>query len=504
MGKHVKKKNAPTLRPEREKRDPYEDWIDAAVREGMIEDPFAEEDLLPEEASAAPAQDPAVSEEEPAAPAQDTAVSEEDPIPVQADPNDAPTEFLPPEKSILKEPAPRKKSGGKKPAPGKGRPKGKKRKRKKKNAFRKGLRTYVIIMLALILAILAALWVFLTRYQARRDAEAAEEARIEAEQAEEKAHQAAVRRAPQDAFDAWRATLTADTLTDLWFAENPGDVLESREQIRSFMEQHLSAAANYRATEYTSAAPVYVVRDGDTTLVKVTLSGADTSWSVSGVDLMLEGRESASVRAFTGGKVFCNGVELGSEYAGEVESKFDFEALADQLVNPVGWITYSVDGLLMKPELTAEPPAGANVTQTEDGDFVLCLDDAAARPYIERSINFLRAYQFYYMSGYNNTWGNLYAALAYLIPGTSAYQTLFDTKIGVEWNTAYGDIDTSNTTADSVVIWADNCYTVDVTYAPTGLLNGQRVNYDGAGTMRVYYLKGGDGNFYISHFQPLY
>ncbi len=496
MGKHTKKKPTPSLPPLRgeRKRDPYEDLLRAAAREGMIDDPFGEvtepeesvpESVVPASARSAPELPAEKAPETPAEAKAREPVSEKK---KEAEPGRRPRR---PEGS-------RPRNAGRRGAPSR------KKKRRRKNRFRRGLRIYVIIMLVLIAAILAALWVFLDRYQQRRDAEAAEEARILAEQAEQRAHEAAVRRAPQDAFDLWRQSVTADTLTDLWFENNPGDVLESREMIRSYMDEHLSAAEPFRATEYTAAAPVYVLRDGDVSLIKARVSGSDVNWSVTETEFLPVGKESASVRAFTGSRVFCNGVELGSEYAGELETKFDFEPLANQLVNPVGWTTYTVSDLLLPPELTAESPAEGSVTETAEGDFLLCLSDTSGKPYSDRAIAFMRAYQYYYMSGLNNTWGNLYAALAYLVPGTTAYQTLYDTKIGVEWNTAYGDIDTSNTTAGPVVLWADNCYSVDVTYAPTGLLNGQRVNYDGAGTMRVYFLRGNDGTFYISHFQPIY
>jgi len=496
MGKHVKKRNdaaPPKSAVQKARRDPYDDWLDAAAREGEYEDLFAVDE--PEEPAGedSPAEIEVPAEPEPPLETEET-VDPALPAEPAEEPKPAPRprRAAPPQKNAAPE---RKKKAAS--------PNGRNPKKKKKGRFRRNLRIYVIVMLALIVAILAALWVFLSRWQAKKDAEAAEEARIKAELAEQRAHEAAVRRAPQDAFDAWLAGTDADTWTDLWF-EDHSDALESREMIRGYMEEHFSAAEPFRAADYTPEAPVYVLRDGDLSLAKVSLFGSDVTWSVADAQLLLEGKEGASVRAFTGGAVFCNGVELGPEYAGEVETTFDFEPLADKLVNPVGWQTYSVSGLLMPPTLTAEPPEGSSVTQTESGDFLLCLDENAGKTFVDRSVGFMRAYQYYYMSGLLNTWGNLYAALAYLVPGTPAYQTLFDTKIGVEWNTAYGDIDTSNTTAGSVVIWADNCYSVDVTYAPTGLLNGQRVNYDGAGTMRIYFLRGNDGGFYISHFQPIY
>ena len=203
------------------------------------------------------------------------------------------------------------------------------------------------------------------------------------------------------------------------------------------------------------------------------------------MELELEGTKSASVEVAVGSKVFCNGIELGSEYAGETQNNFSYEPLKDKLVNPVSWTTYKVDGLLIDPELTAESPEGCSVTKTAEGDFMLCLDGAEAEKYTTRAVNFVKAYLTYYMNGYNGTWGNLYAALAYLTPGTQAYTDLQDTYNGVVWNTAYGNIDVSDTTASGVVIWADNCYSVDVTYDANCTHNGQAIDYADA-TMRIF------------------
>ena len=245
----------------------------------------------------------------------------------------------------------------------------------------------------------------------------------------------------------------------------------------------------------------YVLKDGDEALAKITLSGSDVNWAVSDVELELEGTKSASVEVAVGSKVFCNGIELGSEYAGETQNNFSYEPLKDKLINPVSWTTYKVDGLLIEPELTAEPPAGCSVTKTAEGDFMLCLDGADAEKYTTRAVSFVKAYLTYYMNGYNGTWGNLYAALAYLTPCTQAYTDLQDTYNGVVWNTAYGNIDVSNTTASGVVIWADNCYSVDVTYDANCTHNGQAIDYADA-TMRIYFLQT-DAGFVISNYETL-
>lgn len=375
-------------------------------------------------------------------------------------------------------------------------------KKKRKNSFRKGLLTYVLVVAVIFLAALIVLWVALARFQKNKDAENAAEAERNAIVLQEKQHAEAVRQAPQRAFEAWLASYTADDWTNLWYEKRPENI-DGRDRVRAYMEERFggSSVQAFRSLDYTDEAPAYVLRDGDETLARITLSGSDVNWTVSNVELELEGTKSASVEVAVGSKVFCNGIELGSEYAGETQNNFSYEPLKDKLINPVSWTTYKVDGLLIDPELTAEPPEGCSVTKTAEGDFMLCLDGADAEKYTTRAVSFVKAYLNYYMNGYNGTWGNLYAALAYLTPGTQAYTDLQDTYNGVVWNTAYGNIDVSDTTASGVVIWADNCYSVDVTYDANCTHNGQAIDYADA-TMRIYFLQT-DAGFVISNYETL-
>ena len=374
--------------------------------------------------------------------------------------------------------------------------------RKKSGGFRKGFLTYVIVLACIFLAALVVLWIAMARFQKNTDAEKAAEAEQNAIVLQEKQHAEAVRQAPQKAFEAWLASFTADNWTDLWYEKRPENI-DGRDRVRAYMEERFGSEAvqAYRSLDYTDTAPAYVLKDGEETLAKIMLTGSDVNWTVSNVDLKLEGTKSASVEVAVGSKVFCNGIELGSEYAGETQNNFSYEPLKDKLINPVSWTTYTVDGLLIEPELTAEPPEGCSVTKTAEGDFLLCLDGADAEKYTTRAVSFVKAYLSYYMNGYNGTWGNLYAALAYLTPGTQAYTDLQDTYNGVVWNTAYGNIDVSNTTASGVVIWADNCYSVDVTYDANCTHNGQAIDYADA-TMRIYFLQT-DAGFVISNYETL-
>lgn len=374
--------------------------------------------------------------------------------------------------------------------------------RKKKNAFRRGLLVYFLFLVICVAGVLAVEWVALVRSQARFDAEAAEKARIEAEKEAREAQERAVYEAPQRCFENWLSGCTGEYWARQW-TSTPAGALDGYDNVLGEMGRIFDPAAvkAYKSLDYTDETPVYVLKNGDRTLARITLTGSGTDWAVDRVELQFQGEQSVSVRVSTGSKVYCNGVELGAEFITDSSSYFTYEPLRDQLINPVSWNTYTVEGLLLEPDVTVEPMPGSSVTETAEGDYLLCLDSGEGLGYRDKALAFVKSYLYYFMSGYNNTWGNLYAALAYLTPGTQAYQTLYDTYNGVIWNTAYGNIDTSDTTAGEVVIWADNCYSVDVTYNAKCSLNGEVIDYDSA-TMRIYFLET-DGAFSISNFEIL-
>ena len=405
------------------------------------------------------------------------------------------------EQEPVKRPAPKKRPAGsavkKRPAGGKNRRRNPRR--KKKDHFKTGLIVYLILLGLLVVGLLITLWVVLDRSQQRIDAENEELAQQRAEQAARQAHERAVYRAPQLAFESWLAGADAEYWTQLWYRDRAED-LDGRDRVKEYLSGLFTTAEAFKSLDYTAEKPVYVLKNGDERLATVTLSGSDVNWSVSDVQMLVEGKEKASVRVASGSRVYCNGVALGEDYVVDSSSYFTYDPLREQLVNPVTWNTYEVSGLLLKPELKADPPEGGIVTETAQGDFLLCLDAEAAKPFQTRAVNFVKAYLMYYLNGNNGTWGNLYAALAYLTPGYQAYKDLQDTYNGVVWNSPYSNIDISDTKAGDVVIWADNCCSVDVSYDAKGIQNGQNGGY--AASMRIYFLKVGNG-YIISNFETL-
>lgn len=373
--------------------------------------------------------------------------------------------------------------------------------KKKKKTFGAKLGRYLLILLIVFAVIWAGLWVALGRYQHKQDTIAEAEALQQAKLEEEAAHLKAVKRAPQIAFEEWFAAQTADSWAELWYADHP-DGTDGKERVGAYLAELFSAddVELCKGLDSTEEAPVFVIKNSEQELARVAMTGSDVNWTVGKAALCLKGDKSASIRVSLGTKVFCNGRELTEEYAGEGESTFTYEPLKDKLENPVAWVTYKVDGMLLEPELTFEAPEGRTITKTADGDYFLCMDSTDAEGYKTKAVEFVKSYLYYYLSGLNNTYGNLYNALSHLYPGSQAYTDLQDTYNGVVWNSAHSEIDTSNATAGGVVIWADNCYSVDVTYDATGTVSGQLDEY--AATMRVYFTRT-DNGFAITHFETL-
>lgn len=365
---------------------------------------------------------------------------------------------------------------------------------KKSKWFRYFLLFYLAVLVVGSGFLQITLWRYLARSQAEMD-------RQEAVEAAQQAYEDSLHQAPQLAFETWLDGLSADYWTDIWCAK-VSNALEDREWVRAYMEKLFApdAVTAYKAAGFTQEAPVYVIKNGEQPLARVSLSGDTLSWAVTDVELLLEANHSASVTVAKGCRVTCNGKTLGEEYCQPAESLMTYEPLQGLLTKPVVWVTYSVEDLLSEPELTVTPPDGLGVTQDDDGNYLL-LAGGNTSEYTERSVKYVRAFLNYYMNGYNGTWSNYNYVLSFLRSDTQAYKDIRDTYNSVSWATSYSDIDTSKTSAGDVIVWADNCFSVDVTYDADCTLLGEPVDYADA-TMRVYYLLV-DGNFIISHFETL-
>ena len=370
-----------------------------------------------------------------------------------------------------------------------------KKKKRRKKLWRAALALYALALLIGSGYGIYRFWHYVDEQQTETDrTEAASNARA--------AHEKALFQAPQLAFEDWQNALTADYWTDLWYEQSPND-LDRRDAVREYMSQRFAPEeiGAYKAPEFTRETPVYVLQNGGgETLARITLAGEELDWTVADVELLFAGEHSAAVTVPDGCEVLCNGQSLGGEYRREADSLMGYHELDEVLENPVAWVRYEVDGLLLEPELTAKAPEGFDLVQTgEDGYLLLDKSDTAA--YAERAVEFVKKDVFYFMSGGTGTGGNMGGALAFLRRGTQAYADIQNTYESIRWTTHHFDIDLSKTYAGDVLRWADNCFSIDVSYDADCTLRGQAQDYADA-TMRLYFLREGDG-YYLSNFQNL-
>lgn len=338
------------------------------------------------------------------------------------------------------------------------------------------------------------LWNFLKTDQAEIDREkAAESAR--------RVHEKALFQSPQLAFEDWRSGVTTDFWTDLWYDQSPND-LDIRGQVYAYMAERFApdAVRAYKAEGFTQEEPVYVLKNGDEPLARVALSGSELEWEVSRVELLFEGTCSASVTVPGKCRVSCNGQTLDEEYREKTDSLMSYKLLDGQLEKPVTWYSYTVEGLLLEPDLSVSPPEGYSLLPSGDEGFLLRAEgDNSA--YTEQAVQFVKTDLEYYMNGARGAWGNMDRVLRMLRKGTQAYEETRKTHESIRWSTHYSDIDTSRTDAGDVIFWAENCFSVDVAYDARCKLRGEPVDY-AAATMRLYFLRDGD-EYFISDFEIL-
>lgn len=356
-----------------------------------------------------------------------------------------------------------------------------------KKKFRRGLTVYLLILSLLLGGALYVLWGFLGRYQANQD-------KLEQEQlalAEQKQHEKDVYRAPQLCFESFFSGTDADYWTDEWFTSHP-DSTDVREKVHEEFERLFFGedTACFKALSYTDQKPVYVIKNSEMELATVSLSGSELDWTVSNVNIELEAKESASIEVPTGCTVYCNGVALDPALAADAHSYFEMEELKDSLKNPVEWVTYKVDGLLFPPELTAEAPADKTLFTDEEGNMRYILAADAAGQYQQQGEKMIKQLLYYYMQGGSNTYGNMQAVLPMLVPGSQAYKLVQDSANGVSWDASYPNA-TYEATAGDVVIWADNCMSMDVKYHAEGTTGGYTNVADG--TYVLFFVDSGNG-----------
>ena len=359
--------------------------------------------------------------------------------------------------------------------------------KKSASSFARGLYTYVSIFFFVVGVALIVLWLSMDQHQKRVDAELA----AKEQQEEQAAYDLAVSRAPQKAFESFLAEADAQTWADAWYEDHPANY-DDPAQILALMDEHFSdpELKTFKARDYTDEHPRYAIHSDGEPLAYVSFTGSGLDWTVSDIDVLLEGGEEASLLVPEGYTVRCNG-QLVDKSSAEAEVRlYDLAEYADLIVDPVHWETYTVKGQLSKPVLTAEAPEGRPISTAEDGTVFYVLPEEEAEEYQNRAERFIYSLLYYYMTGNIATRSNMYAALNHVTTDSPAYRLIANSYDGVIWDTCYGNAKYSAEAGD-VRILASNLLMVDVVYHAEGSAAGYTNTADGI--YRIYFLDTGRG-----------
>ena len=360
------------------------------------------------------------------------------------------------------------------------------RKKTRGSRFRHGLHVYLSLLCFVAALLLIVLWVYLSRYQVELNRQNEEQARLEAVAA----YDLAVSRAPQLAFEDFLRESDGVYWAQQWFATHP-ESYDDEGRVQQYFDELLDSETlrAYKDGSYAEGKPVYLLKNGMTAIARIALSGAGMDWTVSGVDLLLEGGESAELSVPNGFRVYCNGTLLpaGADAGTKLYDMASYESL---LINPVAWQSYRVEGQLFEPVMTAEPPEGSEVVKLEDGSVFYTLNEEESASYQQRAEVFVHDLLRYYMMGNINTNGNMQKARSHVEPGSPAYIMITDTYAGVIWDTSYGNTNYQIEPGPACRL-ADNCLLVDVSYHAEGWAGGHTNVADGV--YRVYFLDHGNG-----------
>ncbi|MCQ2405626.1 MAG: hypothetical protein MJ067_00210 [Oscillospiraceae bacterium] len=367
---------------------------------------------------------------------------------------------------------------------------------KKKSRFWVGILIYVLIFIAVVACALAVITIKLRNYQIKVNAEAEAEYARKVQAAKDKDEAERISRAPQIAFETFYEDTDVNYWMELWLSEHP-DRLESEEVLLAYFTEKFGELTPLRASDYTLDSPAYVIKNGDETRARVEIEGSGKDRRVSSVEMFTEGELSGKVTVPEGCEVKLFGKTLSEEYITERVPMTIGGNMGPVIESTPCSVSYEVSGLLVEPEFDVSIPNGYEMRAPEgEMSYLVALGNYDS--YKTSSVKFVKALLFYFMMGAMDTDKNLGNVTAYLAPGGPGWTSVRETYIGVVWNTTHLNIDTSDTVAGDVIVWSDNCFSIDVAYNAYATLNGQHVNYASA-TARVYFYDSGNGNGYVMY-----
>ena len=129
-----------------------------------------------------------------------------------------------------------------------------------------------------------------------------------------------------------------------------------------------------KSGEFTNTTPVYLVKAGDATIAKVTLTenGKNahkfTEWKLDSIsfDGFIDAENEITITAPSAAEVKLNGVKINDPYIIKKDIKFDLVKNVDAFIKAPTNVVYKVSGLMAQPKITASMN-GAELAVTVDG-----------------------------------------------------------------------------------------------------------------------------------------
>ena len=116
-----------------------------------------------------------------------------------------------------------------------------------------------------------------------------------------------------------------------------------------------------KSGEYTSETPVYIVKAGDATIAKVTLTANGknahkfTEWKLDSIsfDGYMDAKNDVTITAPSAAEVKLNGVKISESYVTQKDIKFDIVKNVESFIKTPTNVIYKVSGLMAQPKITA-------------------------------------------------------------------------------------------------------------------------------------------------------
>lgn len=347
----------------------------------------------------------------------------------------------------------------------------------KLSSFAKKYSIFLLILFLLVFAVLGIIWLLMKNYQGNfQEADTRQEWLLS-----------------QTAFEEYVARMNLDDWVDLWYSTYP-DSFDLENDVKSILEQRLAVNTNYaRAKGYSDDAPVYVIEDDSGAIAEFSLEkDASDAWIVSSAVMRMSGSEKGSVCVPSNCTVLCGNTVLDESYVSDTQSCYSMESsFGSDVSSPVCLLTYTVTNQLTAPVFTVNAPDGCELSTDRNGNPVV-VKLTATDVVVDECLRFFDDYMYYCMLGYFNADINAKAAAAHCRVDSQAQSIIFASVHDMSAAAPCYSNYTSDVSAGSVLVWADNALSVDISYYAEGYYQLQDP-YIQDGVLRVHLIDYGNG-----------